>query len=148
MPVLLAPSQAPALHELLADANTVGLDYEIVGGTASRPRIRGLGPLESASPDEISFLSNPGLRDRLQSCTAAAVVLTPDAWAAFKGKDPAFRPVLCSQPYLMYALIAQWFDQHRLRRLDIGVHPSAIIADSAQIADDVAIGALCVVEAG
>ncbi len=74
MPVLLAPEQAPTLHELLAEANTIGLDCIPVNpSTNSMPRIRGIGSLVSAGPAEISFLSNPKLRDQLLECKAAAV---------------------------------------------------------------------------
>src|SRR5690606_31507909 len=126
MPVLLAPDQAPTLHELLTQANTVGLDCAIQGDAAAQAacRIQGLGGLLSAGPTEISFLSNPRLQDQLHATQAAAVILTPKAWEAIEPGSTSFIPVVCSQPYVMYALLAQWFDQHRLQRLPTGIHPT------------------------
>lgn len=149
MPVLLAPEQAPTLHELLAEANTVGLDCKPADTPSSSAiRIRGLGSLLSAGPDEISFLSNPRLHDQLQQCRAAAVIMTQEAFSSLpEGRHP-YSVVLCSQPYLLYALLAQWFDQHRLDRLERGIHPSAVISDSAVLEPGVSIGAHCVIEAG
>lgn len=146
MPVLLAPEQAPTLPGLLQAANLTGLDTRIVDSQQPMPRIRGLGSLLSAGPDEISFLANPRLQGQLAQCRAAAVILTPEAWQTLQDQNLPFRVVLSSQPYLMYALLAQWFDQHRIQNLPKGIHPSAVIAPSARIADGVNIGPHCVIE--
>jgi len=150
MPVLLAPEQATPLDRLLAEANTVGIDCKPVPGSGNgSPLIRGLGSLSNAGPEEISFLSNPKLQGQLDACRAAAVIVTPAVWeASLKGKGDAFVAVLCSEPYLMYALLAQWFDRHRVEGLPRGIHPSAVIAASAQLDGDVDIGPHCVVEEG
>jgi UDP-3-O-[3-hydroxymyristoyl] glucosamine N-acyltransferase len=149
MPVLLAPEQAPALHELLKQANVAGLDCKPADyQDQPEPRIRGLGSLLSAGPTEISFLSNPKLHEQLPHCRAAAVIMTESAYQALPEGSRPYRVVLCSQPYLMYALLAQWFDQHRLNHLERGIHPSAVIAPSAVIDHGVSIGPLCVIEDG
>lgn len=149
MPVLLAPEQAPTLHELLAEANTIGLDCKPAEpSTEAAPRIRGLGSLTSAGNTEISFLSNPKLRDQLADCVAAAVIMTSADYHELGSGSRPYRVVLCSQPYLMYALLAQWFDQRRMRQLETGIHATAIIASTANIADDVSIGPYCVIEDG
>lgn len=148
MPVLLAPEAAPSLNDLLASANRVGLDCSIqLKPEATQPRIRGLGSLTSAGPEEISFLSNPRMAQQLHSSSAAAVILTRDAFS--KVQSPvAWVPVLSSQPYLMYALLAQWFDQHRLAGLAPGIHPSAVIHPEASLEEGVSVGPHCVIEAG
>ncbi len=149
MPVLLAPEQAPTLYELLAEANTIGLDCKPVDtSNESSPHIQGLGSLNSATSAEISFLSNPKLRSQLAGCAAAAVIMTAADYEALEPGSGSYRVVLCSQPYLMYALLAQWFDQRRMSRLETGIHATAIIAPSAQLADDVSIGPYCVIEEG
>lgn len=148
MPLLLAPDQAIALDRLLAEANTFGVDCKPVPDSGN-PLIRGLGPLSSACSEQVSFLSNPKLQSQLDDCRAAAVIVTPEVWEThLKGKDTAFVVVLCSEPYLMYALLAQWFDRHRLNKLPQGIHPSAVISESAEIADGVSIGPHSVVEEG
>ncbi|MEO6959499.1 MAG: UDP-3-O-(3-hydroxymyristoyl)glucosamine N-acyltransferase [Burkholderiaceae bacterium] len=148
MPVLLAPGQAPTLHELLADANTIGLGYEIVDLPGRpTPAIQGLSSLLAAGPTEISFLSNRKLQSQLQDCVAAAVIMEPDVYAVLPAGRRAYGVVLCSQPYLLYALLAQWFDRHRLTTLETGIHPSAVVDPSASIANGVSIGAFCVIGA-
>jgi len=148
MPVLLAPDQALPLNELIQAANKVGLDTTILPSNAPMPLIQGLGSLLHAGPSEVSFLSNPRLASQLAQCQAAAVIMTEQAHESLSGSAPPYRVVLCSQPYLLYALLAQWFDQHRLRRLPLGIHPTAVIAASAHIAEGVSIGPHCVVEEG
>lgn len=150
MPVLLAPERATPLDRLLSEANVVGIDCMAAPGSGNRnPLIRGLAPLSGAGPEEVSFLSNPRLHSQLEGCRAAAVIVTPAVWeSTLKGRDTPFLPVLCSEPYLMYALLAQWFDRHRLASLPRGIHPTAVIAESASIAEGVHIGPHCVVEEG
>ncbi|HUH40813.1 MAG TPA: UDP-3-O-(3-hydroxymyristoyl)glucosamine N-acyltransferase [Castellaniella sp.] len=152
MPVLLAPERAPDLPELLAAANTVGLDWSVVHTQrAETLRIGGIGSLSAAGPQEISFLSNPKLAGQLPASRAAAVILRPQDWQALQAAHdttPTWAAVLCSQPYLMYALLAQWFDQQRLMTLPTGIHPSAVIADDARIGAGASIGPMAVIESG
>ena len=147
MPVLLAPPEAPLLPELLREANTVGLDCEIADTHEPMPRIRGLGSLLHAGETEISFLANPKLAEQLPQCQAAAVVLTRDAWQALPPGALPGVAVICSQPYLLYALLAQWFDRHRIARLPAGIHPTAVIAESARVEEGASVGPHCVIEA-
>lgn len=149
MPVLLAPEQAPTLRELLAQANTAGLDCQPADtGIQPEVRIQGLGSLTSAGATEISFLSNAKLHEQLHRCNAAAVIMTREAYQALEPGSYTYRVVLCSEPYLMYALLAQWFDEHRIKRLATGIHPTAIVAATAHIAEGVSIGPYCVIEEG
>lgn len=148
MPVLLAPEQAVPLDRLLADANAIGIDCKPAAGSGN-PLIRGLGSLAHAGPEEISFLSNPKLHEQLGPCRAAAVIVTPGVWeSSLQGANTAFVAVLCSEPYLMYALLAQWFDRHRIARLPGGIHPTAVVAPTAHVEDGVSIGPHCVIEDG
>jgi len=148
MPVLLAHAAAPLLPDLLRAANRVGVDCEIVAMDKPMPRICGLGSLSGAGASEISFLANDKRAFELANCQAGAVVLTREAWQNLPPDTLSGRAVLCSQPYLMYALLAQWFEQQRLRSLPVSVHPSAVIDESAEISEGVSIGAHCVIEAG
>lgn len=150
MPVLLTAEQAPDLRDLLHQANVIGLEFTLPQGhTASEPRIQGLGSLSGAGPTEISFLSNPRLHAELAQTQAAAVVLTPDAWADFQSNhsDIAFQPVLCDTPYAMYALLAQWFDEHRIAQQPVGIHPTAIVHPDAVLGSGVTIGPYSLIEA-
>ncbi|MBV6272005.1 UDP-3-O-(3-hydroxymyristoyl)glucosamine N-acyltransferase [Alcaligenaceae bacterium CGII-47] len=153
MPVLLAPDQALSLPDLLSAANTVGLDYRLICSREdSMPMIAGIGSLLSAGAHEISFLSNPKLSSQLEASQAAAIILREQDWQAYQAADhsdaPAWCVVVCSQPYLMYALLAQWFDHHRVMGLSRGIHPTAVLAEDAQIGEGVSIGPFTVIEAG
>lgn len=149
MPVLLAPEQAPALQDLLAQANTAQLDVDVIAGRrGANPAIRGLGSLLGAGPGEISFLADTRLAHQLKDCAAAAIVMTAESYDTLRADHPAYCVVLCSQPYLMYALLAQWFDRQRVAGLDAHVHPTAVVAAGAHLDDDVGLGPHCVVEEG
>ncbi|MAK55393.1 MAG: UDP-3-O-(3-hydroxymyristoyl)glucosamine N-acyltransferase [Pusillimonas sp.] len=147
MPVLLAPEQAPSLTNLLASINTAGLNIFIAGEPQPNPVIRGIGSLQQAGPDEISFLSNPRLKNELDACKAAAVIVPPEIFETLGPRNLPYALVRCNQPYLLYALLAQWFDQHRVNQLPAGIHPTAVIHETAQIDDNVHIGPHCVIEA-
>lgn len=146
MPVLLAPEQAPSLTDLLSNVNAAGLDVSVQNEAASAPGIRGIGALHNAGPDEISFLSNPKLKGQLAGCRAAAVIIAPEVYETLQPGELPYVVVQCSQPYLLYALLAQWFDQHRIGQLAQGIHSTAIIHERAYIESGVHIGPYCVVE--
>lgn len=146
MPVLLSAEQAPTLEQLLSFLQTQGLKAQLVDQTAASIKIQGIGSLQNAGGTEISFLSNPQWRTQLTTCQAAAVIMTAADYQSLSDKPP-YAVVLFEQPYLMYALLAQWFDQSRIQSLPTGIHPTAVIDPSASIADDVHIGPHCVIEA-
>ena len=151
MPILLDPARAPALDALLASANTQGLDWRIeAAADATLPRIRGIGTLASAGPEEISFLTNPRYQSQLAGTRAAAVIVTPDAAQALANDSnaPACARVVCPHPYLLYARLAQWFDAARRLAQAPGVHPSAVVAPDARLEPDVVVGPHCVIESG
>ncbi|MCQ9616293.1 UDP-3-O-(3-hydroxymyristoyl)glucosamine N-acyltransferase [Paenalcaligenes niemegkensis] len=147
MPVLLAPDQAPSLEQLIAVVQSTGLECSLAN-ISSEPThpIQGLGSLLYASSVELSFLSNPKLKDQLSRTQAGAVILSTDDYRNLTFK-PHFAVVLCDQPYLMYALLAQWFDRHRIEGLPAGIHPSATIHSSAVLHDGVSVAANAVIEA-
>lgn len=141
------------MRSLLAQIYTDGLNCQLLDGAAADDvRIQGLGSISAAGPSEISFLSNPRLQHELFHTGAAAVVLAPDVWQAVSANAQAgslsFIPVLSEAPYVVYALLAQWFDQHRIDQLSAGIHPTAIVDSQASIGPDVSIGAYSVIEAG
>lgn len=152
MPVLLDKDQAPSLTELLTQANLVGLSYRIDSqNSPDTIKIMGLGGLSNATNLEISFLSNPKLIDQVLSTKAAAVILEQSAWDKLNSNNPNWNPsfavIICDSPYTFYAQLAQWFDQHRLNNLPNGIHETAIIHPTAQIADNVSIGPYSIIQA-
>ncbi|SFX31509.1 UDP-3-O-(3-hydroxymyristoyl)glucosamine N-acyltransferase [Marinospirillum alkaliphilum] len=104
-------------------------------------QIRGLASLEKAGPDQISFLSNPRYATYLAQSRAAAVLLKPEHAETFKGNA-----LLLNNPYIGFARLSQLFDDPRpatgLR------HPTAVIAEDAQVDPSVHVGPGAVIESG
>jgi UDP-3-O-[3-hydroxymyristoyl] glucosamine N-acyltransferase len=158
MPVILSPSQAPTLTALLDDiAQAKALVSSIEPGTAfdDQTRIQGIGALASCSGQEISFIVSAKFQHELNQTAACAVILPPELAAPSATNNEApYARVICSQPYLLYALIAHWFDQKRQPSRTAGIHPSAVVDESASVDSSavvgphVVIGAHSVIEAG
>lgn len=110
------------------------------GGAATTP-ISGVAALDRAQAGQLSFLISPRYRSHLATSAAAAVILAPhDASAC---PIPA---LVTEQPHLAYAKAAALFE--RAVPATKGIHPSAWISPSAEIAADAWIGPHCTVEAG
>lgn len=136
------------LDQLLEQVNTEGVPYSIVKPESRpMPEIVGLGSLSHAQPNQISFLSNPRMFNLLTETQAGAVIL-PQMGVDKLPDDVPFVLVVCENPYLLYARISQYFDDSRIDLVPKVIHPTAIIDETAEIADGVAIGPYVVIEAG
>lgn len=147
MPLLLDEARAPALSALFTEVDSRGLNWSLEHGSAGDSRIAGLAPLTHAGAGELSFLSNHKYLEQLAHCRAGAVIL-PAAAAASLPADVSFARVICDQPYLLYARVAQWFDRARKSGYAPAIHASAVVADDAVIEAGVTLGPFCVVESG
>lgn len=95
--------------------------------------------LEEAGPSELTFLSNPKYRRKLQTTRAAAIILSPQE------PDPG-RPTLRSaNPYLDFARVLEMF--YSPVRDEPGIHSTAVIAPDAKIGRSPAIGPYVVIGA-
>ena len=104
---------------------------------------RDVAPLETAGPDEASFLEN---RKYLGAfCTSRAAAVFVDEWAV--ARAPAGMALLVSaEPYKAYGLAAQAF--YPASAIAAGRAPSALIDPAAIVPEDCTIGPNTVVEAG
>jgi UDP-3-O-[3-hydroxymyristoyl] glucosamine N-acyltransferase len=121
---------------------------ESLGGVLhGRPqqRIEGLASLESATDQQISFLSHPKYQSQLQSSAAACVIVAPafEAQAVARGDC-----IVTPDPYLYFARLTQLWKRSLPHAAAPGVHPSAVVDPTAQIDPSAVIGPLCVVERG
>ena len=108
-------------------------------------QVQRLAALQSAGPEDISFLSHARYRSQLESSQAGVVILAPAMQEAAQGRSAC---ILSEDPYLYFARLTRlWRAQHPLPSRP-RIHPSAVVDATAQLADDVVIGPLCVVEAG
>ena len=103
--------------------------------------INGAAGLEEAGPNELTFLSNPKYAPLARQTRAAAVLVEAPPAA---GCPAAL--LLSANPYLDFARALELF--HPPERPAPGIHPAAVIADSAQIGANASIGPCAVVEAG
>jgi UDP-3-O-[3-hydroxymyristoyl] glucosamine N-acyltransferase len=112
------------------------LDVECVG--EGSVEIAQIATLEKATPECLSFLTNSRYRSQLASTRAAAVIVSES------DRDATTLPRLISKnPYLTYALAAQLLNPEE-RPLP-GIHPTAVVDASAQLAADVSVGPFAIV---
>jgi UDP-3-O-[3-hydroxymyristoyl] glucosamine N-acyltransferase len=111
----------------------------------SAPRrlmLSGVAPLQSATPDEVSFLDNRKYLDALAGTRAGAVIVRPD----MAGSVPATAvAIVTEEPYPAWARVAALF--HPLPPPRPGIHPSAVVDAAAQIDASAEIGPLAVIGA-
>ena len=129
-------------------ALSLGFIVETLGGQlvgSPTQKVLRLAPLQSAGPDDISFLSQARYRTQLESSQAGAVIL-----AAEMQEMAASRPacILTDNPYLYFSRLTRlWRQTHPLPARP-HIHPSAVVDPEAKVAQDAIIGPLCVIEAG
>jgi UDP-3-O-[3-hydroxymyristoyl] glucosamine N-acyltransferase len=121
---------------------TLGQLAEALGATlegdATRV-VRGVAPLESAGPDDVSFLTDARYRGAAQTSRAGAFV----AATGISGLPAPVLRVAAPQQAMIDLLLLF----HPAPPLVSGVHPSAIIAGDARVDMAAAVGPLVVVEA-
>lgn len=120
---------APSQHSLSELSARFGLELRGDGDVI----IAGVGTLMAGGPNEISFLANRAYVKELPDTRAGAVIL--------KDSDAANCPTSClvaDDPYLAFARVAALFDPRPA--MMPGVHPTAVVAESAQIGRFVAVG--------
>lgn len=97
--------------------------------------------LEKAQAQHISFLTNRKYQSQLASTQAAALILgTADADASDKPR------IISDNPYAYFARVSALLNP--LPQPEVGIHPAAIVDQTAQIAETTSIAATAVVEAG
>lgn len=114
----------------------------MVGGTVQgdpQKVVEGAASLAEATDKDISFLGNPKYTSQLETTKAGAILATPDTKA--DGKNLV---VLKNPPY-GWARVLEVLQKERVFH-PRGIHPTAIVSQSAQIGKNVAIGAYTVIE--
>jgi UDP-3-O-[3-hydroxymyristoyl] glucosamine N-acyltransferase len=126
----------------------LGLIVEALGGELCGDPgrlIEGLAPLETASPRQLSFLSNPKYQQQLVASQAGCVIVGPHSREAALARGDC---IVAEQPYLYFARVTQFWKRHLGGDPGEAVHPSAVIDPDAVIDPTARIGALCVIERG
>lgn len=126
----------------------LGSIVEQLGGELSGDpalEILALAPLESAGPQQLSFLSNPKYRQQLLTTRAGCVIVGPQMQAEARARGAC---IVADNPYLYFARVTQLWHAARQRPAGPRIHPSAVIDPEARIDPQAHIGPLCVVERG
>jgi UDP-3-O-[3-hydroxymyristoyl] glucosamine N-acyltransferase len=107
--------------------------------------IERIGPLESATPETVTFLSQPRLKARLADTQAGAVIVRPDGVEMLRTRGVA--AIVVPDPYLAFARLTRWWVARMRQASPPGVHPSAYVAPGAHLHPTVSVGPMAVVEA-
>ncbi|PYN74047.1 MAG: UDP-3-O-(3-hydroxymyristoyl)glucosamine N-acyltransferase [Candidatus Rokuibacteriota bacterium] len=102
-------------------------------------RVTGVAPLETAGPEQVSFLIDARYRASAEASRAGALLVAEDV-SGLRG--PLLRSTTPQQ-----ALIALLTLFHPPASLSPGIHPSAVVASDARIDPSASIGALAVIGA-
>ena len=125
------------------------LGGELIGSPAHR--ITAIASLENATSSDVSFLSSAKYAHQFAASQAGCVIARRADWVAACDKGYSQSAILTDDPYLYYARLTQWWTRYQQAKAATNgsrIHPSAVIAPTAQIAADAIIGAQCVIEEG
>lgn len=99
----------------------------------AQKNIFGLATLQEASADQLSFLANAHYRKQLETSQAGAMLLSAKDAVDYSGNC-----LIVADPYLAYAKLSHFFD--RTPKQPAGIHPSAVVAESALVDSTACIG--------
>ena len=123
---------------------TLGQLAEALGAELRGPealQITGVATLQEAGCGQLSFLANKQYRKFLDDSSASAVLLKAEDAEGFAGNA-----LIVPDPYLAYARISHLFDPKP--KAVAGIHPSAVVAEDAQVDASASIGPFAVIESG
>ena len=107
--------------------------------------INKLAPIEVAGIADLAFLSHPKYLNKLADSSAACVIVSPAMKVDALARGGC---IVVDDPYRYFARVTQIWKRHHEPLEATGIHPSAFIDPTAQLADDVSIGAFVYIGAG
>ena len=99
--------------------------------------ITGVAGIEEAGPQELTFVSNPKYARLVKNTRAGAIILSAD------NAEAPIPVLISSNPYLAFALAIELF--YSPPEPILGLHPTAWVAESAQLGEECSIGANAVI---
>ncbi len=123
---------------------TAGVIAELIGGSVDgdpHVQVSTVSPIESGFAGSLSFLANPKYNEFILTTEASVVIVKDDFQAEFDVKPTLIR---VADPYSCFALLLQKYNE--MNRPKAGIHPSAIISESATVGKNVTISAGVVIE--
>ena len=128
----------------MAPSYTIGELACIVGGNVRGDEsvtVTGVADLLRAEPDQVSWVSKAKFAARIDDCSAAAL-LVPTGF----GETP-MPAIVCERIDRSVALLLGAFSRST-ESANAGVHATAVVHESAEVAEGAALGPHVVVEAG
>jgi len=119
------------------------LNGELAGD--SKKEIKNVGKIESCSPDEITFISNPSYEKYFHTTKAGAIIVSknfkiPESVSGMPSRVPLIR---VEDPYMSFLKILEKFSA-KIKLQKAGIHKSAVIHKSSKISkQNTGIGAHC-----
>ncbi|MEB4591862.1 UDP-3-O-(3-hydroxymyristoyl)glucosamine N-acyltransferase [Candidatus Thiothrix sp. Deng01] len=104
-------------------------------------RLHAVVSIEKAQAGELSYVRSAKYRHFLETSHASALILPPDLAETYRGDC-----LVNQNPYLAYAKAVTLL--HSSPPPNAGIHPSAVIAEDAELAGLCSIGAKVVIESG
>jgi UDP-3-O-[3-hydroxymyristoyl] glucosamine N-acyltransferase len=108
--------------------------------------IRGVAGIEEAQAGEVTFLANPKYSRALTKTLASAVFVEEEVALERAAGLPPLSALRSKNPYLDFARTIEFF--HSAPAYPPGIHPTAVVAKSAQIGEGSHIGPHCFVDEG
>jgi UDP-3-O-[3-hydroxymyristoyl] glucosamine N-acyltransferase len=108
-------------------------------------QIERLSGLDTATPNDLSFLSHPKYLGKLADTAAGCVVVSPTVQAAAQRRGAC---IVVDDPYHYFALITQLWKQRHTPPVVPFVHSTAFIDPTADVAADASIGAFACIAGG
>jgi UDP-3-O-[3-hydroxymyristoyl] glucosamine N-acyltransferase len=108
--------------------------------------VSAIAPLDRAGASDITFLSNSKLRALAAQSQAAAIILAPQDDPVVAATYEGAR-IVTANPYAYFARTAQYFVSLKEVASAPGIHPTAVVHESARVDPTACIGAHATVEA-
>jgi UDP-3-O-[3-hydroxymyristoyl] glucosamine N-acyltransferase len=112
----------------------------------SETQVIGIAPLNDADERHATFLSNPKLRHQAEATRASALILS-EADHHQVGNGYSGTRILTAEPYVYFALVAQYFAALKHIPAPKGIHPQASVSPHAIVAASASIAPYAVIEA-
>jgi UDP-3-O-[3-hydroxymyristoyl] glucosamine N-acyltransferase len=108
--------------------------------------ISGVAGIEHAGPGQVTFLANRKYFALLKTTRASAVLIEENVAIERQPSQPPLAALRSANPYLAFAHALELF--YQAPKYAPGIHPTAIVAETAKIGEGTHVGPYCYVDEG
>ncbi|MCU0524913.1 MAG: UDP-3-O-(3-hydroxymyristoyl)glucosamine N-acyltransferase [Elainella sp. Prado103] len=134
------------IQSLSSDQAELVQTSSLIEHPACDPDLTSLAAIEEAQAGSLSYIEGSKFARAVQITQASAVILPMQASLQQMATDRHIAWIASSEPKLLFAYAVRLFYQPL--PLEPGIHPTAVIDPTVELAEDVAIGAYAVIRAG